>query len=607
MSQQNQDTLKDMDMTIKKSDGMGAVLEEDIVTFRVWAPNADAIFVMGDFNQWSETDLELTAEENGYWAGTSDSAKEGQEYKYLIHNNGKTYQRNDPYAFEVTNSNGNSIIRTLDFDWGDDNFKMAHWNELVIYELHVGTFNRKDPEKVGTFNDVVEKLPYLKELGINCIELLPVAEFAGGISWGYNPAHPFAIEQDYGGPEGFAKLVREAHNFGIAVIMDVVYNHFGPSDVDLWQFDGWGEEGKGGIYFYNDHRSETPWGDTRPDYGRPEVRRYLRDNALMWIEKYRCDGLRMDATSYIRFEGGGLGIDTEIMEGNILMRDINAELQERYPHVLTIAEDLKGQSVITDSIGDNGLGYGSQWDMNFVHPVREFLIDTHDDSRDLQKIVDALEFEYSGDVFKRVIYTESHDEVANGQARVPEEIQPGDAESEFAKKRAILGIALTLTAPGIPMLFQGQEFIEDEYFQDTEGLDWEKHDNHKGIKNLVGDIIALRTGKSEGAFGLRDQGITIGHLNNDTKILSYVRGTTEGSEPVLVVLNFGNQDYSDYGIGLEEGRYWNLRFDSSWKGYDRSFAKSDADDLVIEKEATDGKQWTGKIDIPGYSCQIYTL
>ncbi|MGO4913563.1 alpha-amylase family glycosyl hydrolase [Leeuwenhoekiella sp. W20_SRS_FM14] len=595
-----------MKSTIQKSPGMGAVLVDGVTTFRVWAPNADKLFVTGDFNDWSDTALEMEFEENGYWAATTDKAKERDEYKFLIHNGDQKLYRNDPYAFELTNSNGNSIIRTLDFDWEDDEFIIPSWNSLVIYELHVGTFNRKNPDAVGTFEDVIEKLPYLKGLGINCLELLPVAEFAGGISWGYNPAHPFAIEQDYGGPDGLAKLVKEAHKVGIAIIMDVVYNHFGPSDVDLWQFDGWSANDKGGIYFYNDHRSETPWGDTRPDYGREEVRQYLRDNALMWIEKYHCDGLRLDATSYIRYEGGGLGEDVVIEEGNQMMREINQQLQDKYPHIITIAEDLKGQEIVTNSLADGGIGYGSQWDMNFVHPVRKVLTDINDDTRDLQAIVDALEYTYSGDVFKRIIYTESHDEVANGKARVPEEIQPGDAESGFAKKRALLGIVLTLTAPGIPMLFQGQEFIEDEYFQDTEGLDWEKQERLKGISRLVGDVIKLRTGSYEGTDGLRGQNLTIVHFNLETKILAYIRGG-EGEQPVLVILNFSNTEYGNYGIGIDDGINWKLRINSVWKGYDNDFSDTDVENIRKEEGETDNRDWTGKLDIPGYAALIYSL
>ena len=599
---------EDIKHPIAPSGGMGSILEDSHTTFRVWAPNADAVFVTGDFNEWNDDELPLEREDNGYWAGTTESAKEGQQYKYLIKNGDNSFYRNDPYAFEVTNSDGNSIIRKLDFDWEDDNFTMPSWNSLVIYELHVGTFNRKNPDEVGTFDDVIEKLPYLKELGINCIELLPVAEFAGGISWGYNPAHPFAIEQDYGGPDALFRLVKAAHQHGIGVIMDVVYNHLGPSDVDLWQFDGWSDNDKGGIYFYNDHRSDTPWGDTRPDYGRPEVRQYLRDNALMWIEKYRCDGLRMDATSYIRYEGGGLGLDTEILEGIIMMRDINSEIRNKYPHVLTVAEDLKGQDIITNSIESGGIGYGTQWDMKFVHPVREALITTNDDDRNLESVAEALTYRYGNDAFSRVVYTESHDEVANGKARVPEEIQPGDAESPFAKKRAILGLVLVMTAPGIPMIFQGQEFMEDEYFQDSVGLDWEKYEKLKGIGRLASDLIGLRTGLHGNTNGLRGQQTEIIHLNQDTKILAYKRmNDGEDQQPVLVVLNFGNKDYENYGIGILEGMQWQLRFNSTWKGYDEDFSDMEVDGMHTEEKSTDEKAWTGEINIPAYGAQIYSL
>ena len=593
---------------IAASAGMGAIVENGNVTFRVWAPHANKVFVAGDFNSWKEDDLELTIEEAGYWAGTTSQAKEGDQYKYVIWNSEMKFLRNDPYALEVTNSNGNSIIRNLEFDWEEDKFELPDWNSLVIYELHVGTFNRKQADQVGTFHDVIEKLVYLQELGINCIELLPAAEFSGGISWGYNPAHPFAIEQDYGGPDGLFALVKEAHKYGIGVIMDVVYNHFGPSDVDLWQFDGWSENDKGGIYFYNDHRSDTPWGDTRPDYGRPEVRQYLRDNALMWIEKYHCDGLRMDATSYIRYEAGGLGMDTEIIEGLILMRDINSEIRNKFPKVLTIAEDLKGHDLMTNKIEDGGIGYGAQWDLHFVHPVREALINPDDEARSLETIAHALIYRYGNDAFSRIIYTESHDEVANGKARVPEEINPGNAESAFAKKRAILGLVLVMTAPGIPMIFQGQEFLEDEFFKDDEALDWEKYEKMNGIYQLSSDLITLRTGKLGGTEGLRGQETEILHLNQETKILAYKRiNPGDDQQPVLVVLNFSNQDYEDYGIGIEQALDWKLRFNSSWKGYDDDFSEMEVNGMDTEEKMTDDKNWTGAINIPAYGAQIYTL
>ena len=237
---------------------MGAVPHATGTTFRVWAPHAETVAVVGDFNGWNAAENPLAHEADGYWAADVAGAKPGQEYKFEIRNGG-TFQRNDPYAREMTNSAGNSIIHDPRFDWQDDAFRMPAWNELVIYELHVGTFNAPKEHEVGTFYDVIERLPYLRDLGINCLELLPASEFPGSRSWGYNPANPFALESDYGGPTGFKTLVREAHRHGLAVVLDVVYNHFGPGDLDLWQFDGWKEsDDRGGIYFYNDWRAETP-------------------------------------------------------------------------------------------------------------------------------------------------------------------------------------------------------------------------------------------------------------------------------------------------------------------------------------------------------------
>ena len=595
-----------MEKLTDKVAGMGAVVSQDATTFRVWAPNADTVFVAGTFNEWNKTTHELEKEENGYWSIAIAEAKAGDEYKYIIHNGELILDRNDPYAREMTNSNGNSVVTNLDFEWEDQDFKMKSWNALVIYELHVGTFNRKKDDEVGTFQSIIDKIPYLQSIGVNCVELLPIAEFAGGISWGYNPSYPFAIERDYGGGAEFAKMVNEFHKADIAVILDVVYNHFGPSDMDLWQFDGWSDNGKGGIYFYNDHRSSTPWGDTRPDYGREEVRQYIRDNALMWIEDYHCDGLRMDATSYIRYEGGGLGDDTEIPEGNILMRDINAEIQSKYPGKLTIAEDLKGHTLVTESVENGGIGYGSQWDMNFVHPVRKALIEQGDEYRDLQALIDAILFQYNNDVFQRVIYTESHDEVANGKARVPEEIEPGRADSFFGKKRALLGIAITLTSPGIPMLFQGQEFIEDEYFKDDEALDWNQLKKHTGITRMVSDLIKLRTADSQQSDGLRGQYTKIVHCNDADKVLAYARSTSEDFlNSTIVLLNLSNNSFTDYSFGLPFANQYRLAFNSDWSGYDQDFTDMDVDPIAVEAIPYDDETHKGITNLPAYATLVF--
>ena len=235
--------------------GMGAVPSATGVAFRVWAPHAERVFVTGTFNNWNKTSTPLISEKNGYWLVEVPEPKTGDEYRYLIHGPKGPLSRIDPYARKVTNSVGNGVIYDpRAFAWGDDHFQMATGNDLVIYEMHIGTFNVKEEGHPGTFQSAMDKLPYLQTLGINAVEVMPIAEFPGDFSWGYNPSHPFAIKSIYGGPDGFKQFVKAAHEHGIAVIVDVVYNHFGPSDLDLWQFDGWSENEKGGIYFYNDRR-----------------------------------------------------------------------------------------------------------------------------------------------------------------------------------------------------------------------------------------------------------------------------------------------------------------------------------------------------------------
>jgi 1,4-alpha-glucan branching enzyme len=346
---------------------MGATLDESGVTFRVWAPHAEAAFVTGSFNDWSEDAAPMTRDDTGHWHAHVPGAKPGDEYRFLIDTGAEVLSRIDPRARAVTNSVGNGVVVDPAHDWGDDAFTMPPWPELVIYELHIGTFNRGDEDRPGTFADAVEKLAHLKRLGVNAVQIMPAMEFAGDISWGYNPAHIFAVETTYGGPDGLKELVAAAHREGIAVILDVVYNHFGPSDLDLWRFDGWGENDKGGIYFYNDWRSETPWGDTRPDYGRDEVRQFIRDNAMYWLEEYRVDGLRFDMTLFIRNVRGDEGDPGDaIAEGWSLLQWINREVAERFPGRITIAEDLRTKAEITAAVDVGGAGFGPlQW-----RPVR---------------------------------------------------------------------------------------------------------------------------------------------------------------------------------------------------------------------------------------------
>ncbi len=586
-------------------EGMGAIPNDHGVFFRVWAPHATEVFVTGEFNNWSENATTLESEENGYWGGQAEGATSGQQYKYLLHTEKGVLSRNDPYAREVTSSNGNSIIHNLEYKWEDDDFKMPAWSELVIYELHVGSFNPKEEGKPGTFRDVIERLPYLKALGINAIEIMPPVEFAGGFSWGYNPSHPFAIETEYGGSIAFKDLVNAAHKVGIAIILDIVYNHFGPSDLDLWQFDGWEENGMGGIYFYQDWRSKTPWGDSRPDYGRPEVRNYIRDNALMWLEEYKVDGLRTDAIAFIRNVDGEENPATDLPDGWSLMKWVNEEVKARFPWKITIAEDLRGNEWITKTEGEGGQGFSSQWDGAFVHPVRNALITMNDEDRNMNEVAEAILKYYNGDAFQRVIYTESHDEVANGSSRIPEEISPGNINNWFAAKRATLGAALVFTSPGIPMIFQGQELLHGGWFEDTDPLKWERLSECKGIAKLFRDLIRLRKNETGLTKGLTGQYTKVTHINNEDKLIVIHRWSDGGpKDSVVVVLNFADRTHESYNIGLPEDGLWKVRFNSDWKGYREDFGDNFSYDTETFQSMQDDMAFSANISIAPYSAII---
>ncbi len=585
---------------------MGAIrLPEGGVAFRVWAPNAETVSVVGTFNQWDATKHPLEREETGDWFGVVPEAKAGDEYLYVLRRGEQEMKRIDPRALKVTNSIGNGVLWWPDPRDAGPRFKLPPQNEMVIYELHTGSFNTPKGA-AGTFDSVIAKLPYLRDLGINVIEIMPVAEFAGDFSWGYNPAHPYAVESAYGGPEKFQAFVKAAHEHGIGVILDIVYNHFGPSDLSIWQFDGWHENGQGGIYFYNDWKAKTPWGETRPDYGRGPVRTYLRDNAVMWLRDFGVDGLRWDMAVYIRTVNGNDGDPNDLLQdGWSMMQWINEDLRREIPSAFTIAEDLHNSESLVKGTSAGGAGFNTQWDAAFVHPVRATMIARDDNERNLDAIIGALKNAYDGDSFKRVVYSESHDEVANGKARLPSEIDPGGAGGFFAKKRSILGAALTLTAPGVPMLFQGQEFLEDEWFRDSVPVDWTKLERFAGVHRCYRDLIALRLNRNGHSGGLTGAYLNTHHVDHALKVLGFHRRYFGGpGDDVIVMMNLSNATHLEQAIGVPSEGVWRVRVNSDAKKYSDDFHDLRVEDMTAIAEPLDGLSHRVKLALAPYSFVI---
>jgi 1,4-alpha-glucan branching enzyme len=589
----------------------GALPFDGGTRFRVWAPHANAVSVVGDFNDWKTGAHAMRYEKGGMWAVEIPGAKPGQQYQFEIVNGDWSARKNDVYVREIHAETSRGVIYTDTFKWNSPDCVLANWNELVLYELHVGSVAAGPHNSPGRFEQVAGRLPYLKSLGVNALEIMPPMAFPGERSWGYNLTNPFAVEASYGGPNAFKALVDAAHRAGIAIILDVVYNHFGPDNLDLWRYDGWYENDLGGIYFYNDHRAWTPWGNNRPDYGRGEVRQLFRDNLLFWLEEFHIDGLRFDATLFIRNSRGfNNHPETDIPEGWSLMQWLNDEVQRIYPGRITIAEDIQQNEWMTKPVKEGGAGFSTQWDTAFVHPVRKCMVQVNDGDRSMKDIEHALTFRYNSDAIQRVIYSESHDEVSNGKTRLPQAIDPHDTAGYFARKRSTLAAGLMLTTPGIPMLFEGQEFLEDGWFRDDKALDWSKLETYRGINRLYRDLIHLRRNLHGNTRGLTGAHIRILHCNEHDKIVTFHRWLEGGAkDDVVVVASFTHQPMTNgYRLGFPHGGEWITRFNSDWKGYSEDFSEVGNFDgrIMAEKEPYDGCDFSAAVEIPPYGLLVFS-
>lgn len=592
--------------------GMGPIPYTGGVAFRVWAPNANAVTVAGQFNNWNANTNPLVSEGNGNWSADIAGAQVGQQYKYVIKRTGQAdLWKKDPRSTQAQNSssNANSIVANLTYNWQAPGFQIADWNELVIYEMHVGAYNDAVGGTPGNFASVLQRIDHVQQLGVNAIQLMPIHEFAGDYSWGYNPSLPYTVESIYGSPAAFMQFVDECHKRGIAVMIDVVHNHYGPSDVEFWQFDGapvgsppW----NGGIYFYNDDRAATQWGDTRPNYGRPEVRDFIRDSATHFLEHYRIDGIRFDSTGNIWAKSNGSGY---IADGWSMLQAINNDIDGTWPERLIVCEDFHAGDGATNGTGSGGLGFDSQWDGGFVHPVRAAIIDGSDANRDMNAVKGALEHRYSGSAFRRIIYTESHDEVGNGKQRVPSEIWSAQPGSWFSRKRSTLGGTLAMSAPGIPMMLMGQEILMDGYWDvntpDTWLMDWTHKTTYAGIYELYKDLIRLRRNLDGSTKGLTGQNINVFHVNNTAKMLAYRRWENGGvGDDVVVVANFANTQWPAYDIGFPAAGTWHVLFNSDSTDYSADYGNYGSLLVNATAQGYDGMPARGTISIEKYSTLI---
>jgi 1,4-alpha-glucan branching enzyme len=587
--------------------GMGSIPYPGGVTFRVWAPNAASVYVEGDFNNWSQTNNPLIAEGDGNWSNDVAGALVGQTYRYVISSPGfATVTRRDPYSRVVTEANynlGNSVIYdTSAYLWNSPPFVAPPAKSLMIYEMEIGTFST-NADGPGTFQSAITRLQEISSLGFNAVEIMPVNENPPPSSIGYGPTDQLAVENEtYGGPDNFKALVDACHSAGLAVILDIVHNHWGPWDLSTNQFDGWyTTEYPGGIYFYDAADWNSPWGP-RPNYSSANVAQYILDSLTMWIAEYRIDGFRWDSVSNIYNTNSGTG--TYLPDGWTLLQTANLQTVSQNPAFVNIAEDLTGNATVTAPSSTGGAGFASQWNGNFVSNMRTQLTQSSDAAVNMSAVSSAILQAFNDSYLQNLNYTESHNEVSDGGQRLTTLIDPGDPTGWLSLKKSTLGAGILFTSPGIPMIFQGQEFVENEPLAVNLPLQWTLATEFAAIRKLWTALAAARKNSSGYTPNLEGDSLNIYQLDNTNKFIAYERFDSQSPGVVVVVANFTGNTEMGVKVGFPSSGVWITRFNSDSKVYSSTFSGAGATSVKAGGGAYAGMPYSGSLTIGPYSLMI---
>ena len=576
---------------------MGANLVPEGATFRAWAPRAREVHVLGDFNSWKRSsDSQLNPIGGGQWAGFVPAIQEGAAYKFYLDGPGGHGFKRDPYARDLTIQppfpDCNCIIHdsTL-FPWHDQGFVPPAFNELVIYQLHIGTFFIKQGNPGGKFLDVLDKLDYLVALGVNAIQPLPIVEFPTEFSLGYNGTDYFSPESDYGeadpqdlqdyllrvnrllvarnhAPYTLAEVTGSAnqlrvlvdlcHVYGIAVIFDVVYNHagggFDPSSI--YFFDQMPEGNNNDSLYFTDQG----WaGGLAFAYWNQDVRQFLISNAEHFLQEYHIDGFRYDEVSVIDRYGGWF-----------FCQDLTNTCRFVKPSAIQIAEYWPVNPAVVTNNSSGGAGFDATWHDGLRDSIRTILGQSAAGESafvDMDRVADHLQASSLRNAWRAVQCAENHDIVKVGEGpRIARLADPSNARSWYARSRSRVVLGLLLTAPGIPMLFMGQEFLEDKQFSDNPRspnlIFWAGLEG--GQKPMVDhlrftqDLIRLRHHQP----ALRGESINVFHVHNLNRVMAFHRWLEGVGRDVVVVLSLNEKTYYDYRLGFPHSGRWLEVFNS---------------------------------------------
>jgi len=550
-------------------------IEQDGVAgyhFAVWAPNAEYVAVIGDFNEWNTAAHPMKAVgSSGVWSTFLPGITSGVCYKYHIssRHNGYKIDKADPYAFlcEVPPKTA-SVTWELDYEWDDAAWmaerkaKFTTKAPVSIYEMHIGSWMRvpEDGNRSLSYRELAPRLAeYLKKMNFTHVEFLPITGHPFFGSWGYQVTGYFAADHRFGTPQDLMFLIDTLHQNGIGVILDWVPSHFATDAHALGYFDGTH------LYEHGDPQQgfHPDWGSYVFNYGRHEVRSFLLSSALFWLDKYHIDGLRVDAVAsmlyldYSRKQGewipnryGG----KENIEAIEFLRRFNAEVYGNYPDVQTIAEESTAWPMVSRPTYVGGLGFGYKWDMGWMHDTLKYVArDPYFRKFHHHELTFRMLYAFT----ENYVLPLSHDEVVHGKGAIWDKVA-GDEWQKFAGMRALYAYMYAMC--GKKLMFMGDEFAQRGEWKHDTGLDWNvlEFDPHKGMQKLVADLNKLY--RSELALHENDcdpAGFEwIDAQDNAASTYAFVRKASTGHDAILCVFNFTPVPRPGYRVGVPGAGFW---------------------------------------------------
>ena len=583
--------------------GSHAVVHEgkEGVYFAVWAPNAQSVGIIGDFNGWNPYSHALYPrwDSSGIWEGFIPGLSLGEVYKYHIcTHRGEQLEKADPFALvNEQPPHTASVVGTTWYSWQDQDW-MTHRKQhnaldkpFSVYEMHIGSWLRDpaDPTRFLNYREVADKLvPYIQEMGFTHVELLPVMEHPYYPSWGYQITGYFAASSRYGSPQDLMYLIESLHQNNIGVILDWVPSHFPGDAHGLHRFDG------SHLFEHEDPRKgfHPDWKSYIFNYGRNEVRSFLISNAFFWLDRYHIDGLRVDAVAsmlyldYSRKEGEWIPNEfggRENLEAVHFLKEFNEAVYSHFPDVQTIAEESTSWPGVSKPTFQNGLGFGMKWMMGWMHDSLNYF---KEDPINRRYHHDKMTFGTVYSFHENFMLPLSHDEVVHGKQALIYKM-PGDEWQKFANLRALYLYMYTFV--GTKLLFMGAEFAQTSEWNVNQSLDWHltQYKPHRGIQQFVADLNKVyRSQPALYELAFRSEGFQwVEYGDPENSVFAYLRRGNKPEEEILVVLNL-TPVVRDYRVGVPTEGLWEVIMNSDDLAYGGSGVKQ-------ETALSQAREWMG--------------